>query len=135
MRRNRGFALVSAIFILVVLALAATLMINIAQSTSNTTTWGLNGARAYFAANTGVEWGAMQIVKDPSGCFSPNPATLNLSQAGLAGFSVNIACTMASYTENDQAVDIFTVTATASQNTIGTADYVRRTIETTVTVD
>jgi MSHA biogenesis protein MshP len=85
------------IFIMVVLALllAALAYIN-AQSNQNTA-YQIASTRAYWAAQSGAEWGAYQIApatgSAASQCFSPNPAHPGIgSIPGLGGCSATVAC-------------------------------------------
>lgn len=60
--RQQGFAIVSAIFIIVALA-ALGVYITVVSSTQHLgSTLDLEGARAYQAARSGSEWGAAQVV-------------------------------------------------------------------------
>ncbi len=95
--REGGSALVMVIFIIVVLALllAALAYIN-AQSNQNTALQ-IASTRAYWAAQSGEEWGVYQIAPSTgnaaSQCFSPNPAYPGIgSIPGLAGCSATVAC-------------------------------------------
>jgi MSHA biogenesis protein MshP len=84
-----GFALPSAIFLLVVLAGLAAFMLSVFTTSQSAQTLDLNGARAFQAARAGLEWGAYQVldprnetIGTPASCASPvadlvdfNPAT------------------------------------------------------------
>ncbi|WP_437560242.1 hypothetical protein [Acidithiobacillus sulfuriphilus] len=94
---EKGSALVMVIFVMVVLALllAALAYIN-AQSNQNTALQ-IASTRAFWAAQSGAEWGAYQIApatgSAASQCFSPNPAYPDIgSIPGLAGCSAAVAC-------------------------------------------
>lgn len=98
---EKGSALVMVIFIMVVLALllAALAYIN-AQSNQNSA-YQIASTRAYWAAQSGAEWGTYQIApatgSAASQCFSPNPAYPGIgSIPGLGGCSATVACSSAS---------------------------------------
>jgi len=59
-KRMRGFALVSAIFILVVLAALGAFMVNISTNQHIGSALDVQGVRAYHAARAGIEWGLYQ---------------------------------------------------------------------------
>ncbi|MBK7546839.1 MAG: agglutinin biogenesis protein MshP [Rhodoferax sp.] len=91
--------MVSALFILVVLAVLGAAMATISARQQRASASELNAARAYQSARTGLEWGAFSVLVPappaapaadaPPGCF----ATTNLTMSGeLAGFVVSIAC-------------------------------------------
>lgn len=97
---QRGFAMVSALFILVVLSVlgAAIASISVRQQVGSAVE--LNTARAYQAARAGLEWGAFSVmipappdapaVDTPPACFATN----NMSLTGeMAGFVVSVECT------------------------------------------
>lgn len=83
-----GFAIVSAIFILVVLAALGGFIATI--STTQHVSLGLDvtGARAYQAARAGTEWGLARALKSSS-CV----ASSNIGQ--IEGISVTVTCTTA----------------------------------------
>ncbi|WP_325799663.1 hypothetical protein [Acidithiobacillus ferriphilus] len=97
---EKGSALVMVIFIMVVLALllAALAYIN-AQSNQNTA-YQIASTRAYWAAQSGAEWGTYQIApatgSAASQCFSPSPAYPAIgSIPGLGGCTATVACSSA----------------------------------------
>ena len=66
LQNQGGFALVSAIFILVVLGAMGAFMLTISGVQSRTAIFAIRGAQAYHAAHSGVEWGIYTVVN--SGC-------------------------------------------------------------------
>lgn len=93
--RQQGFTLVSALFVLVVLAAlgAALAQVSLRQQLGSASE--LDAARAYQAARAGLEWGAFQVLRNPAppaaapACF----ATTSFTLAGLSGFTVTVSCT------------------------------------------
>ena len=94
-RRSAGIGLVTAIFLLVVLAGLGVAMVTIFTSQQQSSSLDVQGARAYQAARAGIEWGLFQQLrkdwcKDDSKTESfPLPATSSLS-----AFTVTVQCTM-----------------------------------------
>lgn len=92
---HKGFTLISALFVLVVLAAlgAALAQVSLRQQLGSASE--LDAARAYQAARAGLEWGAFQVLRNPAppaaapACFAATSFTL----AGLAGFTVTVSCT------------------------------------------
>lgn len=92
---TRGFTLVSALFVLVVLAaLGATLaQVSLRQQLGSASE--IEAARAFQAARAGLEWGAFQALRNPAppaaapACFG----TTSFAPAGLTGFTVTVSCT------------------------------------------
>jgi len=88
-----GSALVMVIFIIVVLALllAALAYIN-AQSNQNTA-YQIASTRAYWAAQSGAEWGVYQVTNNNGSCPSQtNLSYANPPNAGLAGCTTTVSC-------------------------------------------
>jgi len=127
--RGAGFALVSALFVIVVLGLLAAVAGRIGTAQQQTVSSSLGEARALAAAETGIDWGAYNALKN-SNCSG---TTLNLSEAALAGYTVTVTCTATSFTENNQTYQSYTIAATASFGTYGTPDFVQRVVHATFT--
>ena len=92
---TRGFTLISALFVLVVLAaLGATLaQVSLRQQLGSASE--IEAARAYQAARAGLEWASFQVLRNPAppaaapACFG----TTSFVPAGLASFTVTVSCT------------------------------------------
>jgi len=89
-RRSAGVGLITAIFLLVVLAGLGVAMVTVFTSQQQSSSLDVQGARAYQAARAGVEWGLFQQLRNGS-CV---PATTFALPAGslLAGFTVTVTC-------------------------------------------
>ena len=130
-KHQRGFALVAAIFIVVVLALLGIMMVTIGGMQRATATTTTQGTRAYYAARTGIEWGTYQAVVAGSCVLS---STFPLSAPGLNGFSVTVQCTSTPHQEHGPPpYNVYVLTSTATSGAFGDADYVSRTLKATVT--
>ena len=138
--KQRGFALVAAVFIVVVLALLGIMMVTIGGMQRATTSAAVQGARAYHAARAGVEWGIYQALNTVPGTMCGlNPVTVttgpfSLSAAGLNGFSVTVLCTYTGHREGPAPnYNVYVVTSTATSGNFGDVDYVSRRIQVTAT--
>ena len=137
-RRERGFALVAAIFIILILALLGIMIVTIGSMQRATATTAAQGTRAYYAARSGVEWGIFEALNNtvptcgalPS---TPTTNTFNLAVAGLNGFSVQVVCSYTPHQEHGNAFNVYLITSTAAAGNFGDADFVSRTLNTTVT--
>lgn len=128
-RAQRGFAMVSAIFLMVVLALLGGLMLSMSNSQQISSVRDLLGTRAYYAARAGIEWGAYQALRN-STC-SPASAMPNAMPA--TGFAVQVVCVASGpYDEAGVSVTLYQITATASAGTPGAHDYAERQLQATV---
>ncbi len=121
-RRQRGFALVVAIFLLVVLASLGVYIVKISGVQHATVNIALMGARAFEAARTGIDWGAFQAL-DSGACTT---TTLNLAEGGLAGFDVDVTCTTTAHTEEGNAYDLYMIDVEERSVNFGSNYYVSR---------
>jgi MSHA biogenesis protein MshP len=119
----RGFTLVAALFLIVVVAALGAFAVRISAGQQQTVNLALLTARALAAANSGIEYGAYQALKPSGVCVS---ATLNLTEGGLNGFTVSVTCSSTAHTESGGAISIYRIDATASAGTYGQPDYVSR---------
>lgn len=118
-----GFSLVSAIFLLVVIAALGTFAVTLSTTQQQSAALDVLGSRAYQAARAGIEWGAYQVLIN-NAC--PNQTLAALPNT-LSGFSVNVACTSyPAYNEAGTAINMYLLNSTASQGTAGTPNYVER---------
>lgn len=112
-RREAGVGLVTAIFLLVVLAGLGVAMVGVFNAQQASSSLDLQGARAYQAARAGLEWGLFQQMRNGS-CSAdarfPMPAG-----STLAGFTVVVSCTQAGSVPADGSPNLarYLVTATA----------------------
>lgn len=137
-RDERGFALVAAIFIVVILALLGIMMVTIGSMQRATSSTATQGTRAYYAARAGIEWGTFQSVSQfgPLNCAAAS-GTLTLSVPGLSGFTVVVQCTQlpsgVMHQEHNAPYNVYSLTSTATSGTFGDADFVSRTLNAIVT--
>jgi len=127
-RTQGGFSLVAALFLLVVLGALGAVAVRLTSVQQQTVTLSLQGARAYGAARTGVEWGIYRALNGSCGA-----STLTLTEGGLAGFSVATTCAATTHTEGATTTTVFRVEAFARFGVYGMPDYVSRRVRATVT--
>ncbi len=124
-----GFTLLTALFLLVVVALLSVYMINFSGVQHSTLVYGVQGARAMQAARSGLEWGiyrAFDTGACPAGSFSTSGA------GSLDNFNINVSCTFSDHTESGVSIRTFRLTSSASTGTFGSLDYVFRSLQATV---
>ena len=130
--RQRGFSLVAAIFIIVVLAAIGTFILTVSTVQKATTATTLQAARAYDAARSGIEWGIYQAV---NGSCLAGPTSVDVSAApGLGSFNaVQVSCSDTDHAEGSNNIKVYVITATASAGTFGQPYYVSRQIRVSAT--
>lgn len=126
MKRQRGFALVPAIFLVVVLAALGAVAIRVGSGQEQAVTMNLLQARALAAANSGIEWGAFSALNG-SNC-APS-TTLSLSEGALNGFAVVVTCSQMPI--GTSGANSYVINATATSGTYGMPSYVRRVVSAT----
>ncbi len=127
MKQQAGFSLIIAIFILVILSLLGTYMVNLSAVQQTTSVYALQGARAYQTAKAGIEW-SIAIIHSGASCSDINSAAA-LNFTGLDGFSVTLSCSQETYTENVNNLIVYKIKAVAGYGAYTSNDYVSRSIE------
>ena len=122
-RRTEGIAVVTAIAVLVVLALLGSFIVSVTGVQQRTIALDLLGARAYQAAKSGTEWMAYQVYNpentNPAGgpftapYVCAGPTNISGLGADLADFTTSVTCSVSTYTEFGNSVRIYELTATA----------------------
>jgi MSHA biogenesis protein MshP len=130
-RKQRGFALMAAIFVLLVLTALAAFAVRIGTTQQQSVAFDVMIARAQAAADSGIEYGANQaLTASPPQCLSSTPVPL--TAATLNGFSVTVTCSPSTHQVGAVTYHAYVLQSTAQQGTYGSADYVARTSTRTV---
>jgi len=130
--RQRGFTLITAIFLLVVVAALVVYMTNIRVAQQTTLVYGVQGARAIQAARSGIEWGIHQSIVNGSCAAS---TTFTIARPTLDNFSVEVQCGATTHTEGVTPITTYQLVSIASTGVFGSLDYVQRGIQATVSLD
>lgn len=126
---NAGFALLSALFILVVLAGLGVVAVRLLGVQHHSVSLALQGAKAFAAAQSGIEYGAYRAVATGT-CAA---TTFTFAEGGLNGFDVQIDCAASAHGEGAATTTVYAIEAFASAGIYGSPDYVSRRIQATVT--
>ena len=114
---QRGFSIVTAVFLVVILALLGVFIVSITGLQQSSQALDVQGVRAYQAARAGIEWGAFQVL-DPNNALGAGMPTCpasptHLSLAGsLSTFTVSITCSSSDTTEGSRTIRAFQLVAT-----------------------
>jgi len=125
---DSGFAIVTAIFLLVVLAALGAFMVTLSGVHQTTPTQALDATRVYYGAKAGLDWGIQQAIA-ASSCAPSTPLTLTGN--GLNGVTATVSCTTGGLTHTGG--NVYLITSTAERSTFGNIDYARRRMQATVT--
>lgn len=149
-RTQAGFTMVSAIFIVVVLAALGAFIANISATQQVTSAQDVQGVRAYQAAQSGIEWGVYQVLDPANATVAamvapygagaqpwPNIPACPASPTNLTieGFDVSVTCTSsAAFNENGnvRTLVVYSLAATASLGAVGSPGRVERQLQATV---
>ena len=108
-RKQHGVSLITAIFLIVVLAALGAFLVTVSGLQQASSALDLQGSRAYQAARSGIEWQAFQALRNGSctgATFVPG--------ATLTDFTVTVGCEVMPYSEVTVATGtVYRITATA----------------------
>lgn len=99
MFRERGFAIIAGVFILVVFAVLGAAMVSMTSASSEKTTLDVQQAKALRAAQAGMEWGFYQIRKAGTSACTATGINVALDANTLNGFTVTVTCTSVAVNE------------------------------------
>ncbi len=112
-----GFSIVTAIFIIVILAALGAFMVTIGSGQQIGLAQDVSGVRILQAARTGIEWGVYQVLNTTNfrtGCDTGTATPVNLpALQDMAGITVKVECSSAPYTEGASTFRSYLLTATA----------------------
>lgn len=133
MNAQRGFSLVMAVFVCIVLSVLATFMVTMAEVQKAAGYQALMQSKAYYAAQSALEWQVYQVLKvpgtppaKPAGC--QNSQTFALTETPQNGFTVTVTCVMTLHLINAVQARYYDISAVATRGVFGNSDYVSRTL-------
>jgi MSHA biogenesis protein MshP len=122
--RARGFSIVLALFVIVVVALIGAVAVRLGAGEQQTVTLRVLGDRAVEAARAGIEWGAYRAL-DLNSC---GPGSLALTEGTLNGFTVSVTCVMTTHAQSNGTYHVYEIESYAEWGSYGRPDYVSRRI-------
>ena len=135
-KMQQGFSLISAIFLLVVIAALGTFAVTLSTTQQHSTALDVQGVRAYQAAKSGIEWGAYQVSRNAGACAATT--TLPVAAGTLSALTVTVQCTASPFDEgsrtvaNGNPVMVYSLVSTATLGAAGTPNYVERQMSVTI---
>jgi len=126
MSHQQGFTLVTAIFILVIASVMSVFVISTTVTQQATSTYALQGARAYRAAQSGIQWGIRRVLEDNQWAVLCTGADNNFV---VNDFNVSVICTFTQYTEGDFDFCVFQMASVATRGVFGSVDFVQRRLQ------
>jgi MSHA biogenesis protein MshP len=128
---QKGFSLISAIFLLVVLSFLGVAMVSFSTTQHQSSAMDVMGSRAYQAARAGIEWATYQVVLSTASSAAPTNCATNFAADSLGGslapFTVMVNCVAASHVEGASTIWIYDVSAVAQTGSVaGDPNFVER---------
>jgi MSHA biogenesis protein MshP len=137
-----GFSLVSAIFLLVIIAALGVFMLSLSTMSQTSSAQDLQGSKAYQAANAGIEWGTFLVMTPENTSFNLGaaqapyacaaPLTMPALAGALQGFNVTVSCAMSSTIEGGNTLRVYQITALATWGALNSPQYIERSITATI---
>lgn len=134
-RVQHGFAAVTAIFLIVVLAALGGFMLTFSNTQQLTAVQDRQGSRAYWAARAGLEWGIGTVgTLSYSAAVCPTSPLSSSTELTVDTFQVVISCNLSTYNENGNDKKIFTFLSVASSpdSAVGQIGYVERSLSASI---
>lgn len=125
--KQSGFAIISAIILIVVLAVLGVYMATMSGIQHETSSRSLLAARAYYGARAGLEWGIHRAIAAGGICLASTPFAL--TGPGLDEINVTVTCVQTYAYSNNRT---YYITSRAEFGAYGSPDYVRRRMAATV---
>ena len=118
-----GISIVTAIFLVVILALMGTGMVSLLTTSQQSISQEISSAKAYMAGRSCLQWGMYQAIYD-SDPWLNNPNIITFTSGNL----VNTQCSNTINVINSDGLTFFDIDATASFGAITEPEYSERTM-------
>lgn len=122
--RPRGFGVIAALVVLVMLATLAAAILRLTWTQQTTLAQDIDSARAFQGAYAGAQWGMFQALSGSWTACAGSTQTLDLRST--MGVRVTVNCTSDAYVEGDisdgvpRTLRLYTITATACNGAAAT---------------
>lgn len=126
MRPARGFALVSALFLIVVLSALGAYLVNLVAVQHATPAMRVQAARADYAARSGMAWAVRKATSSGSCAAS---TSFSLSEGAFSGFVVNVRCARIDHDVAGVPLPHFVIDVSAQSSSYGSLDFVSRSLQ------
>lgn len=113
MKPERGFVLPTAVFLLVVLGGLAVWLMRLTELTHAQDALEIEGARAYQAAQAGIETGVFSASQSGNTCMQVAQTVTFASGTALARFTTSVTCSSSTASEAGATLNFFQITSVA----------------------
>ena len=125
--RQRGFLVIAAVFLIVVLAGLVAYLSTVSSTSQAASAADLNSARALQAARAGVEWGMYDLLRVGTAfrasCDGGGASATSNRNFGstLSPFTVSVTCTRVTLTEGSDSVKAYRLVSNACNEPVSGA--------------
>ena len=119
--RSRGFALVSALLLIVVLSVLGGFLVNLVAVQHAMPAMRVQASRADYAARSGMAWAVSRAVT--AGDCGTSSFTLS------GGFAVTVRCTTSVHDLAGASTPYYVIDVSAQAGAFGSADFVARSLQ------
>jgi MSHA biogenesis protein MshP len=128
-RTQKGFVLVSAIFLLVILAALGAFMVSLSNTQQLTSAQDVQGSRSYWAARAGLAWAVSKVSATmPTPVCPAATSTFNVDD-----FALSVTCSSTAYNEGGTTKTMFSITSVSTTGgSVGSLGYIERSLSATV---
>ncbi|MCZ8113870.1 hypothetical protein [Silanimonas sp.] len=124
-RRQRGFSLVAAVFVIAIALLIVLAAVLTLSARNRSTVQALEASRALFAAQSGVD---IAIARSLGAGCAAVPASVDVE-----GFIVTLGCSATAVDEAPDVYQVYTLTAVAQRGSFASNTFISRRVRATVT--
>jgi len=131
MRKQGGFSIVMAIFILVVLSLLGGYMVKLSGVQNATAVNAVQGARAYQAARSAIEWSIAKIITSAGDCrgVTDDSALAALTEVNSFNITLSFIYPPIDFSEGETNFTVYKINSKSEFGSYENAGYISRTVE------
>ena len=126
--KQKGFAIVSAIFLIVVLSFLGTSMMRIFTSGQQAINQDISSLQSYFAAQTALQWSMYQAIAEKSGSITIDDNDIHIITFSNQGLN-NTKATVTFRKNTILGTNYYKITAEADYAIAGNPEFSRRKLE------
>lgn len=123
-----GFALVSALFLIVVLSALGAYLVNVVAVQHATPALRVQSARAEAAARSAMGW-AVRRALDHGDCPASGSWSFGAADGALNGFRIRLRCSRSEHDLGGAITPYYVIDVSAESGDYGSADFVARSVQ------
>ena len=123
-KKQSGVSVVTAIFLVIVLALMGAGMVSLLTTSQQSISHEITSAKAYMAGRSCLQWGMYQSIYTPAAANSSNTITFNNNASGL----LNSQCATTISTITNDSLTFYNINAVAKFGSSVDPEFSQRTM-------